>query len=445
MRSTPILCGLLTLFICSQPLLATNQDAPTPPVVQEIAPDAKQVIERMNRFYKSLDSVKLSAKISITDEMMPNGMTQSSNIALGRPNLLRVLWQPDSGGIDAASDGKELTVAMPLFQLFTTSKAPTNFESLFQPPTDDDSDFSESELTQDPTLNIAMSLFTDSPGTQMLYGIEKVTLSGEEETFNGIEAHKLVLTTEVDPMDMAPNPIANAEVWIAKGDMPWLLGVTPNFPGEMNLTVQITFENWEKGTPEKGYTLDIPDTWTRVDNLMEAVMAKAAEEMGELDMPAGDPGKSPAHPTADMPAPDFTLTTLDGSEEISLSSLKGKVVVLDFWATWCAPCVAGLPTVDEVTKRYADKGVVFYAVDVREKPERVSKFMKKKGWDFPVLLDSEGTAGKAFDVGGIPHSVVIDRDGIIRHVHIGFGGKEALESQLEAELSALTASGGSEK
>ena len=61
------------------------------------------VIERMNRFYKSLDSVKLSAKISITDEMMPNGMTQSSNIALGRPNLLRVLWQPDSGGIDAAS------------------------------------------------------------------------------------------------------------------------------------------------------------------------------------------------------------------------------------------------------------------------------------------------------------------------------------------------------
>ncbi|MEE2680741.1 MAG: redoxin domain-containing protein [Planctomycetota bacterium] len=439
MRSTKIIPGLLALLLGALPLTTSAQDVGAETRTPEVSTEARQLIERMNTFYTSLTAARLQVSMTFTDEMMPGGMTQTSRVAVGRPNLLRTVSADPGGGLDAACDGKELTIAMTPFQMFTTTTAPQDFSRLFSGNMEGDQDTPGGELAQDPPLMIALSLFTDKPARQMLDGVEKITLEGEE-IFNGVEAHKLVLTTPPDPTDMFPNPIANAEVWIAKGEKPWLLGISPQFPEETEMTIKLTFEKWEEGAPEQGYSLDIPDTWTRVDDLMEAVMAKAAEQMEELggmELPEDMPGEDSFHPTEGTPAPDFTLKTLDGSEEVTLSKLKGQVVVLDFWATWCAPCVAGLPTVDSVTRSFKNRGVVFYAVDLREQASRVSKFMEKKGWNFTVLMDERGDVAKAFGVGGIPHSVLIDREGVIRHVHIGFGGKEALEKQLNEELEGL--------
>ena len=98
--------------------------------------------------------------------------------------------------------------------------------------------------------------------------------------------------------------------------------------------------------------------------------------------------------------------------------------------------MAGLPTMQKVTSAFKDRGVVFYGIDLRESAAKVQSFVDKKKWTFPVLLDAKGEVAKLYKVNGIPHSVVIGKDGRIRNVHVGFGGAAALEKQLTEELEA---------
>lgn len=116
------------------------------------------------------------------------------------------------------------------------------------------------------------------------------------------------------------------------------------------------------------------------------------------------------------PAPDFTLATLDG-QSVKLSNLKGKIVVLDFWATWCVPCRKVMPIVDKVARQFADQGVVLYANNLREPPERVRRFTEEERITVNVLLDSEGRADREYKVTAIPRIVLIDRAGVVAMIH----------------------------
>ncbi len=132
----------------------------------------------------------------------------------------------------------------------------------------------------------------------------------------------------------------------------------------------------------------------------------------------------------------MTLPNLKG-ETIDLSDHLGKVVVLDFWATWCGPCVASLPKYLEKVQRYADNEVVFLGVNSTETPESVRDFLQGKNWpEFDTLFDYDGEVAKAMLVGGIPHTVVIGRDGKIAHVQVGFSPKcaEELQQVIEKQL-----------
>lgn len=109
-------------------------------------------------------------------------------------------------------------------------------------------------------------------------------------------------------------------------------------------------------------------------------------------------------------APDAEFSDLSG-KTVSLSKLKGKVVFIDFWAPWCAPCRAGLPFTDRLSSQFKDKGLVVLAVS-GDPAESVATFMKANHYKFNPLLDSKHFAAK-FGVDGIPHTVVIDRGGHI--------------------------------
>lgn len=126
-------------------------------------------------------------------------------------------------------------------------------------------------------------------------------------------------------------------------------------------------------------------------------------------------------------AADLSLPNSNG-ETIKLSDHLGKVVVLDFWATWCGPCVASLPKYVETTNKFADNQVVFFGINSTETPESVREFLQTRDWPpFDTLFDYDNIASSAMMVNGIPHTVVIGRDGKISHVQVGYSPKGADE------------------
>lgn len=132
-------------------------------------------------------------------------------------------------------------------------------------------------------------------------------------------------------------------------------------------------------------------------------------------------------------APDILLQPTGGTA-IHLSELKGKVVILDFWALWCMPCRIGLPIVSEVASRFKDQGVVFYAVG-EGNVNQEKRYLEQRNIDaIPSVSNGEGY--QAFKVSAIPQTVIIDKAGVIKHVQIGLSQneKEELTSVIEAAL-----------
>jgi thiol-disulfide isomerase/thioredoxin len=142
-------------------------------------------------------------------------------------------------------------------------------------------------------------------------------------------------------------------------------------------------------------------------------------------------------PLLGKPAPAINLDLLNGGK-LDLGAQKGKnVVILDFWAAWCRPCRAAMPILAEVAKAYESRGVVMYAVNQGEEPERIKAFLEETKLAVTVALDPDGRAGTAYRVSGIPRMVIVDKEGVVRAGHSGVS--PSLREDLERELDAILA------
>lgn len=116
-------------------------------------------------------------------------------------------------------------------------------------------------------------------------------------------------------------------------------------------------------------------------------------------------------------APNFTLKTLEG-KEISLSDLRGKVVLVNFWATWCPPCREEMPLFEEVYKKYKNRGFEILAISTDTSADAVKEFVKEFKVSFPVLMD-DGKVSSSYGIQGLPTSFLIDREGKVIKIRLG--------------------------
>lgn len=132
------------------------------------------------------------------------------------------------------------------------------------------------------------------------------------------------------------------------------------------------------------------------------------------------------------PAPDFTLKN-DAGENIRLAEQRGKVVMLNFWASWCGPCRKEMPLLDEMYQRYNKVGFELYGINVEQDTAAAKKLLKDLGVTLPVLYDPESKVSKLYKVDAMPTTVMIDKNGEIRYVNRGYkaGDEEKYRDQIQ--------------
>lgn len=159
-----------------------------------------------------------------------------------------------------------------------------------------------------------------------------------------------------------------------------------------------------------------------------------ARKLSDRGAAGGGPVVADAQAMVGQAAPAFKLPSLAGAP-IALEDLKGKVVVLDFWASWCGPCRAALPKYDALQAELGDE-VVILAVNVRESRDVAAKFMQTNELKLKTVLDAEGATSAAYGVRGLPTTVIIGRDGVVRNVIVGFspGSEKNVKAMVEAAL-----------
>lgn len=157
----------------------------------------------------------------------------------------------------------------------------------------------------------------------------------------------------------------------------------------------------------------------------------------------GQAGSSPTPTTApDAPAagpvevgaaaPDFTATLTDGST-FTLSEQQGKAVLLNFWATWCGPCVGELPAFPRLLETYGDQ-LTLLAVNSSEDEKTVTDFLTQNGYTFPVAVDADGSIGALYPTDGIPYTIIIAPDGTISAIQLGAGGADEMFDHYCSEI-----------
>jgi thiol-disulfide isomerase/thioredoxin len=142
---------------------------------------------------------------------------------------------------------------------------------------------------------------------------------------------------------------------------------------------------------------------------------------------------------AGRPAPACALTALDGAAPVAFAPARGKVLWVDFWASWCPSCAESFPFLIALDRDFRARGLEVVAINLDEEPEEARAFLARYGVRFELAADRTGECPRAFGVDAIPSAVLVDRDGVIRYVHRGFRAADA--DALRARVDSLLEEG----
>lgn len=410
-KSIRTLC-LIAIIAATPGLRAAAQSKPTSP------------LEQCAAFYRQLDHVAGSYTATIRIDSMKLNMTTEHDFVAQRPNRISLTTTKGAAAGDAICDGKQLYATMPMLNRYTLSPAPKSFETWRR-------SHAATSIPM-PGMEFVVQLLSDRPMLRLL-GDPAHVRQLADEAINQTTCHHF----------SAKQAGHEIELWIEAGPSPWVRrlrthGAGPGGAdaGATEIEMVIEFAKWSTDAPDADqFEIHPPGNFEKADSLFPRSSASASAGPSSRPAPSDKVGAR----VGEL-APSFQLDLLGGGK-LDLGQHLGKsVIVLDFWATWCHPCVMGLPIISEVTSSMNDHGVVFFAVNIAEDPKVIEKFMSKKSFNFPVALDTSARTAKLYGVGPIPHTVIIGRNGKIAHVHVGYSSE--LKSWLTGALEALTKGSG---
>jgi peroxiredoxin len=179
--------------------------------------------------------------------------------------------------------------------------------------------------------------------------------------------------------------------------------------------------------------------WLRLSLLAAAaVMIAACGGEDAEDKGADSPADTPSHDLIGNRAPEISVVAMSGRRgSISLKKLRGKVVIVDFWGTFCEPCKKSFPKLQELNSKYSDSGLEILAIseDEAEDKDKIPTFADAYGAKFTIGWDAHKSAAKLYNLPTMPSSFVIDRKGRVRYAHAGY--RDGEEEELERELKRL--------
>jgi peroxiredoxin len=150
---------------------------------------------------------------------------------------------------------------------------------------------------------------------------------------------------------------------------------------------------------------------------------------------ASSPPSGGGHPLVGKPLPDFAAATVNGKGRASVKPNAGKVIVVDFWATWCEPCKKSFPKLEELYVKYRASGMEIVAVSEDDENEGIRSFGDSFGAKFPLVWDNGKAIASKWHPKSMPSTFVVDKKGVVRFVHVGYHDGE--EAEIEREVKSL--------
>ena len=167
-----------------------------------------------------------------------------------------------------------------------------------------------------------------------------------------------------------------------------------------------------------------------------AVLILGLAACGESSGGGADSASGSQNELIGKPAPSFSVSTANGKGTVDLSSLKGKVVIVDFWATWCGPCKESFPKLQEIYTKYNSSGLEIVGLSEDDENQGIAEFGQAHGnVKFPIGWDNGKSVAGQYKPPTMPTSFVIDKNGIVRFVHVGYHDND--QAEIEKELKTL--------
>jgi thiol-disulfide isomerase/thioredoxin/outer membrane lipoprotein-sorting protein len=388
----------------------------------EVEAALKPIADAIKNAKRSRATVVLTSRSLIAGQVVA-AEDNTYQIASKTPNLFSIQLKGEEQSLQVTSDGTTSSVLLGGIAYFQVD-APANLqEAVIDSPV---------PLGPYPEPLMALTLAGVDLAESLLNDMESLTIVNREPyddtpalQVRGVQADGVswVLWVATEAKKERPLRLKVDLTKVVVGDNEAAL------PKGFAYEIDFKFTKWEMDgeVDDQLFTFKPPADATRYESLEELATAFG-----------GDGSAAEPHALVGEMAPDFTTELLDGTA-LELSKLRGKVVVLDFWATWCGPCVEAMPVITKVAQSMADSGVVMYAVNIGEKGPKIKDFLAKLKIDVPVALDPEGDIANAYYAEAIPQTVLIGKDGRVEVVHVGFGDVDAFKKELTEQLKALVA------